>query len=83
MNAKETLKTLKDKMTEVIDTVELEEGVQIIINDDYLNSFAKGIYKEEHIPFADKISGWWYLLKVEINKLRNNQQSDVIVKINA
>lgn len=67
---------IKEKMSAVIDYVEVSEGVQIAVNQDFINRFANST--------LNSLFDFYKCLLTEISKCKDNtlMNTDVIAKIN-
>lgn len=72
---------VREKMSEVINYLEVSEGVQIAVNPNFFNRFADMICKSSAFTL---LFDFYRTLSVEISKFRENEviASDVITKIN-
>ncbi len=69
---------IKDTMTEIINSIEVSEGVQIAVNSKFFNHFANSLCK------STTLFDFYKSIFAEICKSRNNVafNTDVIEKIN-
>ena len=69
---------IKDKMTEIINSIEVLEGVQIAVNSKFFNHFANSLCK------SATLFDFYKSIFAEIGKFRNNIafNTDIIEKIN-